>query len=502
MALDVEILPLQSEALFGTMVDGIRNEGSSINQIQNGVILELLNTEIDPSSVESHDDEVYVHLISEQMSKIFLLGNSLDLSHLPVSAESFSENFMAENKIAPTQIDNQKVRQKLESNKTGIACDSRQVYKMQIKPENIKAGVNGYLDTAKTIYVISLDSCRKSESKVVLFLSDFSFSLAFLILTNYLKEIMFSFLNNKDMLDLVLFDSVPKGNSFDAMQSVFLTSTSDYFQSFVNWQFEIESNNTVRAYFVQDYKGTTATRFYEQNATLWFKELIRQNVQKDCLSIFSQIESSYKLAVSEYLALFVLIIHLILRFLAVLFMLFKSKKTSPKSAKVYAMWNKLMAYFRQVKVNSLLLVFYYNLSNFLSLSLLSKTVLFGLKGNLITTLRSFMVVYPVFCLFDDIGSNQQSIDNKAKNRNKKNKKFAKKQSAIIFKNKSKILWGNCKILKNKLKNTLKRDRSVKNTNMKNTPQIKHCKELLEPTAKAQVEKTLQSASVIQKSKAA
>ena len=330
-------------------------------------------------------DDIFVIYTVEHTSKLRLVNTTIDLESTlfdQISILSFIAN----------KVDSSSVPKPRPIDQTS-SCKSRRLWGITIRPENISLGLSSILNKPLRLLLVLDPVCVVEKVSTATIIKESSLSLMILFFANYIREIICSVLNNKDILDLVKYDSRFDKDCFSMFDSLLVDTTCvSTFLSY-NEQKAFESNSKIKSRFIGDYDSKIRTLFYRNNFSLWFNEVKRQFEESLPSSIRAELHCRFKFAVTEYLSMILFVFYFLLKSITLAYVLVQSLKKKKIRFPKLVFW--LSQSIKRILINSLLLVYYYNLVNFLILIRHSRSVFFGFTDFLILLVRALFLMFPM-----------------------------------------------------------------------------------------------------------
>jgi hypothetical protein len=310
-------------------------------------------------------------------------------------------------------------------------CPTPKAHVLEINPDNIKLGFNGILKKSVKLVMISVDKCVQKSLDAIQLAKEVAVSFLGLIISNLIKELLFSFLNNKDLFDVIRYDNLPKGERYKKFDSFFSTFDCKSFPHFFEDYTSFKSNTFLKSFFIPNYTDLLNTPLFNHFESEWLKEYKQQSQRKMSSYITSGLNCRFNLIFPEYMTLFFLIIFWIL-YILYAFVYFYHRWNAIKKSKTYYQIKRIYKFWYRLFINSLLLVYYYNLISFCFLIKLLNTVYFGYSEFLLMVIRGAFIMFPLFNFLKELNKKNKEI--KKQKLKKKNKK--KKSKSKINKNKN------------------------------------------------------------------
>ena len=288
------------------------------------------------------------------------------------------------------------------SDNVSLSCPYIMSYSFKIKPIDFKASINGVLSKPQTIIVLSQKNCPVESNTLSEKVKEFGLSLASVIAGNFIREFLFSFLNNKEMLDLIKFDSVPEDEDFNRIDLFFTTFNCQLYQPFSTDMASFQSNLQIKNWFFPGFEGQILESIGSNDLGLWLDEYQRQIFTGIPQSIIDFLMCRYSLVSPEYILLFLLGVKIILDFLKLVSLCVKTRDEVPSfKKKVKEKLVKISDFFDNQLLQICFLIYFYNLIALLSFIKLIKFSLFGWADFVNIMFRSFLIVYPIDKMIDE-----------------------------------------------------------------------------------------------------
>jgi hypothetical protein len=159
------------------------------------------------SNIKNYEPSENAHIFYTQnkLSKIFLMRNKVNIVEEGINMTFFQamshfsnkDHYQKQNKSKQGELIKEVINEEPE-------CPTTHIYAMEIKPDNFQGSINGILTTPKQVFIVSDFVCPDNSNKLADTIKEVSLSFFAVSISNFLQEIFFSILNNKDMLDIVL----------------------------------------------------------------------------------------------------------------------------------------------------------------------------------------------------------------------------------------------------------------------------------------------------------
>ena len=304
-------------------------------------------------------------------------------------------------------------------------CSAGQASVTRIRPDDIKIGLNGYLESGLTLVTVWDSECSQTSKDISVIVKEISVSLCTIIAGNLLQDVLFSLLNNKDMLDIIKYESTPKSRDYRRFEQFFTTFDCDNFHAMSSDWRSFESNSAIRSWFVADYRASLDTQLFRADPDFWFYEYMRQTSTRLPRGTLDSFACRHKLILSEYMALCLLCLLLLVN-LVVFFWICGARPESVGKARQIHRINSVSRYLHTTFLSSVLFIYYYNLISFCSMIKYVRSVSFGMVDFWLLFFRGKLIVYPLFQILRSIQKARTSDDsNSSQNPVKKSKKKPK-----------------------------------------------------------------------------
>jgi hypothetical protein len=313
-------------------------------------------------------------------------------------------------------------------------CNIPKAHIIKIKPVNIKTGLNGVLKKPLNLIIISDPKCRENKINISSTIKEASVSLIVLVISNYLQEILFSLMNNKDILDIIKYTQTQETEIFLKIDQLFNTFNCNNFLSLhSDWESFLSSVN-IRARFLDNYETGLWSNLRKQDEKFWYLEYCKMFKRRYSKSILSGLNCKYNMILPEYTMLFFLGIFVIISLISNLWLHFEIMKAKPSLNKINTS-KKIKNFFHSLFFNSLLFVYFYNLIAFCIMLKVVPTIGFGLIDYWIMIIRGAFVMYPLFNFLKEFNQKTKQINKKEKKikKKKKKKKMQIKQTKMFTK---------------------------------------------------------------------
>ena len=328
------------------------------------------------------NEDFFYHLADHSIKKLDLLGIKLDLQQInpqPVSFEYY------------TQI----------SDKKGLdpnTCAEAQAHVVSFDQNDVNLGIDGFVDRPKTVTFFSTQTCGQESANFINLVVQTSSSFLGFIMANYFQEIIFSFLNNKDVFDSFKFVRSRQTPLFGNIEKIFSTfDRRDFFAISKNLT-SFVSNVQIRSGLLDDYGYAFTSLMYQENFTFWFEEYYRQLNLGYSTGMLNTFACKYNLILPEYLGILCLLIYFGFQGILML-VLYAQNNQQNKSNKRAIKGVRIQDTLHNTFLSSVLLVYFYNLISFCSLMKFARTSIFGVTDFCILCVRGGFIVYPLLVLY-------------------------------------------------------------------------------------------------------
>ena len=338
---------------------------------------------------------------------IQVLDREIHLAELPTDAASFSD-YLAQYKSAkadPSSDSGPRLPRTSgdEAAEPQITCNVRHVYKVSITPENIKAGLSNYLERDIDVLIVTRGDCADTPFSLGDLVPEISYSLILVLVSSYLRDVLFSFLNNKKLLDIVQFDPVPKFESFEQLKGFFKSTSCFLIRKVHAPDRPFESNSAIKKLFIPDYGSRfEGSVLHAAQYDFWESETTRQYDLKFPSVMIARYQCRHHFTVPEYFAIvsFVLLVLSGAVMYCVLLI-----RTTKHVAFVYRLKRRavrLVGLVHRVFLRVLLLIYYYNVIQFFTMITQVKSLFFTGYDFAIVTVRSALMLYPLLTMVQSL----------------------------------------------------------------------------------------------------
>jgi hypothetical protein len=391
------------------------------------------------------DEKMLFFYVPKKVENVEVMGAKIEIGRSSSSSPNFTDFFKSteplpkENKIiAGGETGN------TSKTPTDGVCENPKAHVIKIQPKNIKIGINGILNKNLNLVIISDPQCQVQKVDAKTLIQETSISLVTILVSNFLREMLFSLLNNKDILDIVRYTQTPQTEVYKQFEDFFTTFNCNSFVNFHSDWDSFLSNTFIRSMFIQDYDKNIASRLKDEDDQFWFSEYYKMFKRRFSSSILSGFTCKYNLILPEYLMLFFLVVYVFIKIILEIRLHYEALKSKPCAKKILVL-KKIANSFHLIFFNSLLFVYFYNLISFCVLLKLVPTIQFGLIDHIIMSVRAAFVVYPMFKFLKDYNRKTKEIKEKEEKRKRKmEKEKIKKEKPetdkkVIMKNFTKIM---------------------------------------------------------------
>lgn len=124
---------------------------------------------------------------------------------------------------------------KSENNKNSKICNDYQIEKILINPSDIKYTLDIIVDKPIKFLILIKNKCTEEKAlSTIRIITDFSISFIMMILINYFKMKLISFINSKDLLDIVQLDQFEESKNINTFFSHFDVFDCQIYPSFTS----------------------------------------------------------------------------------------------------------------------------------------------------------------------------------------------------------------------------------------------------------------------------
>lgn len=322
------------------------------------------------------------------------------------------------------------------------ACGVQQAFRVTIRPANVKAGVSEYLPESVDVLLISQADCASSGFSVRDLVPELSYSLVLVLVSSYLRDVLFSFLNNKKLLDMVQFDQVPKFESYSRIKDFFRSTSCFLLRRVYSPRDAFESNSRVRRLFVRGYDARFAdSALLSADAEFWRSEVKRQSDLKFPRPLLLRFGCRYNFTVPEYLVVFSLAFTCVTSALLGLFVYARGCLSKPTFHRAHSQLVRLGRFCQRVFMRTVLLVYYYNAIQFLTFVTQVRSYFFSVYDFGVVSMRSALVVYPLLKMLEQLSEPHLPDQSRAQNTQAKPTACAVKTGDIQIRHKAYAVEG-------------------------------------------------------------
>ena len=377
---------------------------------------------------EGRKEDFYLFYVGRKLSEISILEKKMSILK---TQKTFAEFFTPGNNSLNTQTLPKIIvkEEKSEAIATN-PCLKPKAYTIKIKPDQIKVGIDGILRRPMNVVVLSNPECVQREMNLAEIARQVTVSLGVIIVTNFLQEVLFSLLNNKDILDIVKYTHTPETEIFLKFEEFFTTFSCNDFSSFFSGQKSFLSNTKIKSALISGYSESLSSRLKAEGSDEWFNEYFSQYRRRFSKTVSGAFSCVYNLVWPEYLALDFLGLFLLMKFILEFRLLWEARKNKP-CAKLILRIKKVKNFFFDLFFNALLFVYFYNLVAFCTLLKLVSTLRFGILDFCILIIRSGFLMFPLFKFLKDFNLVSKELKKRQESRHKEKEARKKKKKKII-----------------------------------------------------------------------
>jgi hypothetical protein len=443
---------IMEDEFFGSFKDYLNNHDHSSFEMSKDEFIEEFNSFFSRDFFDQYQDNLFIFYYPKNLKSISIINQQFHL-----------ENNEIDKKL--TKFDREIISGNIIQNINTIkVCQKQVIYQMRIDPENIRAGINGFIRESKYIWIVSNPECQEQDVDIQKIVKEITFSFFGIILLNLFREIIFSFLNNKDVLDLIKYDHIPEDENMNKIEKVFTTFDCRRYQSIYEEYKSFQSNIFIKSLFIKDFEQTLESKIYESHSLDWLQEYKKQNFKIFPMAIQGQLFCRYTMITPEYISLSMMVLFLCLNVLFFVFLCCLKCKKNKKLIKLLLFVNLCKRKMKNIFLTSLFFVYFYNLISFLSLIKLTKTLIFGLVDFTILIVRAYFIIYPILSFIDKEKS-EKTKKKKSNQKKEENKMTSKKESKVnlftkIYRNHT--VYGTWSKVKNKVTTYLRIVPMIKN----------------------------------------
>ena len=282
-------------------------------------------------------------------------------------------------------------------------CSGLSLLSVKLAATDFKASIDGIMRNGQQIFLISRPQCAQSGNSLLQKISEVSISILSIATGNLIREYLFSFLNNKEMLDLVKFDSVDEAQEYGRIDSFFATFDCLHYEPYHSASRSFESGKWIRGLFVPEYHRQFAERVFADEP--WLAELERQHLAKYPASIRDHVKCRFRLISPEYLLLGTCGLVVMFGLLCFVCNTIAKRRKEDKANdedRTRKVCSSVYRFFEKQFGQILFFIYFYNLISFLSFLKLVKSAIFGGFDFACLALRCFFVCYPLKFLVDNL----------------------------------------------------------------------------------------------------
>ena len=376
-------------------------------------------------------NRVFLYYTSEEIKGVSILGKKLNLSDFDKSDVSLNEYLQGhlETDVEGLDILSQEVADP--PNATASPCALAKAYRVSLDPDDIKVGVNGVLSEPVTLVVVCEPKCQEGIMDSGSLIKEVSISLGSILVSNLFKEIVFSAVNSKDLLDIVRFDSVTEPPEYAGFEDFFSTFDCNHFPSFGHTRDSLDSNLRIKSLLIGGFESPVNPRLLGPDERDWFAEYLSQLNSRFSGAVLGTFDCKYKLVLSEYIILVLLGVHALLWLGRRVSALLVAPPREPKGHRV-SCCGQAAAYLYMTFFNSLLLVYFYNLVAFCGLLAHVKSLAFGLVDFVLMVARGSVVTFPLIEFFGKVSLPSGSTGDKPRTLSRPSQKKTRQQQHHKF----------------------------------------------------------------------
>lgn len=366
----------------------------------------------------NQDDSIYFIFLSSRVSKVKILEKLIDLSEAKQTNMSFEE-FLNQKQQEDAKNSSIKLQDTTDQDSidSSLVCPQAKAYVIDIDPKNIKIGINGVLKKKMQLVIIPKYQCQQNSINLIQLAKEVSLSFLGLIISNFFKEYLFSFLNNKDIFDVIRFHDSKKGEIYSQFENFFTTFNCKQFPSIYNETNSFFSNFKIKSFLIKNYTDSIDISNYERNNFEWLDEYSKQFRINIPSGIIGGLECKYNLIFLEYLMIVFFFLSCFIGLIYILSLHYHRWNTLENTNFLNRI-KKMYNFFYKTFMNSLLLVYFYNLGSFCVLMKLVRSIKFGMFDFIVLLLRGGFITFPLFDFYLEIY--QKSLKDKENLKNDKN----------------------------------------------------------------------------------
>lgn len=349
-------------------------------------------------------ENYYFGITSKEQFFVNVLEKKLEISEVDNSKETF-EDFVSSSNEKLSNVNSGEMKEIIVEQ---INCPQPKAYVISIDPKNIKIGLNGVLKKNTNLIILSKPKCVSRSISTFQIAKEFSMTFLTLIVSNFIKDILFSFLNNKEILDVVKFHDFQKPEKFLQFEDFFNTFDCKRFPSFYDENTSFVSNKKIKGMFIKEYEKSINISIFKGDDNNWLNEYNKQFEKNTPLSIKDGYNCRFHVIFPEYVFLGILGLFYLTSFSFIAAYLYHRWKTI-KRGKFFFKLKTVVDFIYKTLINSLLFIYYSNLASFCFLIKLVRTPKLGIIEFLILIFRGGMVIYPFFYFMDLIINTKKQI---------------------------------------------------------------------------------------------
>lgn len=128
--------------------------------------------------------QFFVSFLKDQLRHLQILDHIVDLDNVRKTGYNFVHNSSV---WTSTQFSSPSSVSSADGDPLNFSCGSIQIFNILLVPQNIRAGINGYLSDSMNIFIISKPECVTQSVDLGPITQDISLSLMFLLVSHYLR---------------------------------------------------------------------------------------------------------------------------------------------------------------------------------------------------------------------------------------------------------------------------------------------------------------------------
>ena len=334
--------------------------------------------------------EFHISFVQEKLGQVTVLEKKLDLSGFRLIDSRFKD--FVEN---TSQVKFSKTHATLDLPKSKTSCPNPKAYLAVIDPEHIKIGINGVIQEKAYLLVLSKPPCQEESIDVQQIAKEVSVTFLCLLVSNFLKDMLFSFLNNKDVLDVVKFHEFPKAEKYLEFDAFFSTFDCSQFPAIYDQSASFRSNQRIKSVLLGESLGT------ETSDWQLLEEYQRQYLEKLPRFVRLGTQCLYNPIFPEYVMLGLVALFWMSSCVHACSVSLQTK-SSGKTMTLPKGVARIKTFFYQTLTNSILLIYFYNLASFCTLGKLVKSLSFGAVDFGLLCVRGAVLTFPLFGMLTEV----------------------------------------------------------------------------------------------------